>query len=121
MLIGRFSAISNAFHVVDTLPAPPDSKFSAKEFVLGTEGLKDALKKIADSSGNTLYALGTWHNHLIPSGPSSTDIYTAAKLAIGQLFPVLMIIRTPKGFTQLTAEAVGLSSHPTNFQKAFER
>jgi len=111
VLIGRFSAISNAFHVVDTLPAPPDSKFSAEEFVLGTEGLKDALKEIAEESGNTLYALGTWHNHLQPSGPSNTDIHTAVKLAIGQLFPVLMIIRTPKGFHQLTAEAIGISSH----------
>ena len=110
VLVGRFSDISNAFHVVDTLPAPPDSKFSSEEFVLGTEGLKNALKEIADSSGNALYALGTWHNHLQPSGPSKTDIHTAAKLAIGQLFPVLMIIRTPKGFHQLTAEAIGVSS-----------
>ncbi len=110
VLIGRYSAISNTFHVVDTLPAPPDSKFSAEEFVLGTQGLKQALKELSETSGNTLYALGTWHNHLRPSGPSGTDIHTATKLAIGQLFPVLMIIRTPAGFQQLIAEYVGLSS-----------
>jgi len=110
VLVGRFSAIGNVFQVVDTIPAPPDSRFSKTEFVLGTEGLSDQLAQLSKSSGNTLYALGTWHNHLASTGPSTTDFSTAAKLAIGQLFPVLMIIRTPTGYRQLIAEAVGLSS-----------
>ena len=110
VLVGRFSAIGNVFQVVDTITAPPDSKFSAAEFVLGIEGLKTKLDQLSQSSGNTLYALGTWHNHLASTGPSPTDFNTAAKLAIGQLFPVLMIIRTPTGFRQLVVEAVGLSS-----------
>ncbi|PWE35001.1 thiamine biosynthesis protein ThiF [Pelagicola sp. LXJ1103] len=110
VLVGRFSAIGNVFQVVDTIAAPPDSKFSAAEFVLGIEGLSDQLAQLSESSGNTLYALGTWHNHLASTGPSSTDFGTATKLAIGQLFPVLMIVRTPTGFRQLVAEVVGLSS-----------
>ncbi|MDF1671838.1 ThiF family adenylyltransferase [Pseudophaeobacter sp. 1A16562] len=110
VLVGRFSAIGNVFQVVDTIPAPPDSRFSETEFILGTEGLSDQLAQLSKSSGNTLYALGTWHNHLASTGPSATDFSTAAKLAIGQLFPVLMIIRTPTGYRQLIAEAVGLSS-----------
>ncbi|WP_299507201.1 ThiF family adenylyltransferase [uncultured Roseobacter sp.] len=110
VLIGRFSAIGNVFRVVDTISAPPDSKFSAAEFVLGVEGLKAQLDELSRSSCNTLYALGTWHNHLASTGPSNTDIDTSVKLAIGQLFPVLMLIRTPTGFRQLVAEAVGLSS-----------
>ncbi len=36
VLVGRFSAIGNVFQVVDTIPAPPDSRFSKTEFVLGT-------------------------------------------------------------------------------------
>lgn len=110
VLVGRFSAIGNVFQVVDTIDAPPDSKFSAEEFVLGIEGLSEKLAQLSKSSGNTLYALGTWHNHLASTGPSRTDIHTAAKLAIGQLFPVLMIIRTPTEYRQLVAEVVGLSS-----------
>jgi hypothetical protein len=110
VLVGRFSAIGNAFQVVDTIDAPPDSKFSAAEFVLGIEGLSEKLAQLSESSGNTLYALGTWHNHLASTGPSRTDKNTAAKLAIGQLFPVLMIIRTPTEYRQLVAEVVGLSS-----------
>lgn len=110
VLVGRFSAIGNVFQVVDTIPAPPDSRFSKTEFVLGTEGLSEQLAQLSKFSGNTLYALGTWHNHLASTGPSAIDFSTAAKLAIGQLFPVLMIIRTPTGYRQLIAEAVGLSS-----------
>lgn len=110
VLVGRFSAIGNVFQVVDTIDAPPDSKFSAEEFVLGIEGLSEKLAELSESSGNTLYALGTWHNHLASTGPSRTDIHTAAKLAIGQLFPVLMIIRTPTEYRQLVAEFVGMSS-----------
>tara|TARA_R100001369_G_scaffold49266_1_gene75911 strand:+ start:2785 stop:5103 length:2319 start_codon:yes stop_codon:yes gene_type:complete len=110
VLVGRFSAIGNVFQVVDTIPAPPDSKFSETEFVLGIEGLSEQLAQLSKSSGNTLYPLGTWHNHLASTGPSATDFSTAAKLAIGQLFPVLMIIRTPTGYRQLFTEAVGLSS-----------
>ena len=105
ILVGRFCEIAGAFQVVDTLPAPADSKFSAEEFLLGKEGLTHSLQKLADETAGSLYAVGTWHNHLIKSGPSITDIGTAAKLARQQLFPLLMLIRLPEGFTYLIAEA----------------
>jgi hypothetical protein len=68
ILFGRYCDISETFHVVGTLPAPPDSKFSAEEFVLGTEGLRSALRTYRWFGRGALYPLGTWHNHLIPSG-----------------------------------------------------
>lgn len=116
VLVGRFSTICNVFQVVDTIAAPPDSIFSAEEFVLGVEGLIATLTQLTQSSGNTLYALGTWHNHLAPTGPSKTDLHTAEKLAMGQLFPVLMIIRTPTGFHQLTRESIGVASDMSTAQ-----
>ncbi|MGD5519596.1 hypothetical protein QUS45_22550, partial [Xanthomonas citri pv. citri] len=50
--------------------------------------------------------LGTWHNHLVPSGPSRKDVKTAALLSIRQYFPLLMLIHTPAGYVHFTAEAL---------------
>jgi hypothetical protein len=106
LIVGRFSQATNTFHVVDLMPAPSDSVFSAEKFVLGTKGLSARVEQLVRGSGGSLYPLGTWHNHLIPSGPSALDLRAAARLAIHQLFPLLMLIHTPQGFRFLTAEAV---------------
>jgi hypothetical protein len=107
VIVGRFSQIGNTFQIVDLLPAPPDSTFSPEKFVLGTIGLKAAIRKVLKESGNSLYVLGTWHNHLIKVGPSGLDAATAAGLAIRQFFPVLMLIALPVGYTALVVEAFG--------------
>jgi hypothetical protein len=106
IIVGRYSDVANVFHVVGALPAPPDSKFSCHEFVLGTEGLRPMLADLIEGSGGALYALGTWHNHLVPSGPSGRDVKTAALLSISQYFPLLMLIHTPAGYVHFTAEAL---------------
>ncbi|MDB5620422.1 ThiF family adenylyltransferase [Tardiphaga sp.] len=110
IIVGRYSDVADVFHVVAAMPAPPDSKFSRDEFVLGTEGLRPMLEDLIEGSGGALYALGTWHNHLVPSGPSGTDIGTAALLSISQYFPLLMLIHTPRGYVHLTAEAFSVRS-----------
>jgi hypothetical protein len=106
IIYGRYSDLSDSFHVVGTLPAPPDSKFSKHEFVLGVEGLKPMLDKLIDGTGGALYPLGTWHNHLVTSGPSLKDMRTAILLSGLQYFPLLMLIHTPDGYTAMTAETV---------------
>jgi len=98
--------VTGHFHVVGTLPAPPDSKFSKDEFVLGTEGLRPMLRDLIEGTGGALYPLGTWHNHLIPSGPSAKDMRTAILLSGLQYFPLLMLIHTPAGYVHLTAETL---------------
>ncbi len=112
IIVGRYSDVANVFHVVGTLSAPPDSKFSSDEFVLGTEGLRPMLEDLIEGSGGALYALGTWHNHLLPSGPSGRDVKTAALLSIKQYFPLLMLIHTPAGYVHLTAEAFSSAGNP---------
>ncbi len=107
IIIGRYSDVADVFHIVGTMPAPPDSKFSRDEFVLGTVGLRSMLEELIEGSGGALYTLGTWHNHLVPSGPSLRDIATAALLSIKQFFPLLMLIHTPTGYVHLTADAIG--------------
>lgn len=117
ILVGRYSDVANAFHVIGTMPAPSDSNFSRNEFVLGTEGLKPMLRDLIEGSGGALYALGTWHNHLMPSGPSGLDVKTAAKLSISQYFPLLMLIHTPAGYVHFTAEALSAARGPASPDK----
>lgn len=106
ILVGRYSQIGNCFQVVDLLPAPPDSIFTAEKFTLGTQGLKAAITTLIANTGGSLYVIGTWHNHLVKSGPSSLDVATAAKLALRQFFPFLMLIALPDDFTYLVTEVV---------------
>jgi hypothetical protein len=106
IIIGRYSDVTNTFHVVDLLPAPSDSRFSAEEFVLGVEGLSERIDALIERNGGALYPLGTWHNHLVTSGPSSKDLATALKLAAVQVFPLLMLIHTPGGYRSLTMEFI---------------
>ena len=104
ILLGRFAPAANVFQVVDVLPAPPDSTFNADKFVLGTEGLRTAIGHAVRASHGSIYALGTWHNHLGDFGPSMLDVTTALGLALQQFFPVLMLIAKPQGYTYVTAE-----------------
>jgi hypothetical protein len=106
ILFGRYSDITDTFYVVGALPAPPDSKFSAEEFVLGTQGLRPVLADLIEGSGGALYPLGTWHNHLVPSGPSTKDMGTAVLLSGMQFFPLLMLIHTPAGYVVLSVETL---------------
>ena len=106
VIVGRYSQIGETFQVVDIMPAPPDSIFSAERFTLGTIGLKAAIRQILKDTGRSLYVLGTWHNHLVASGPSALDAETAVRLSMRQYFPVLMLIAHPEGYTCLITEAI---------------
>jgi hypothetical protein len=106
IIFGRYCDVTGHFHVVGALPAPPDSKFSKEEFVLGTKGLRPMLRDLIEGTGGALYPLGTWHNHLVPSGPSAKDMRTAILLSGLQHFPLLMLIHTPAGYVHLTVETI---------------
>jgi hypothetical protein len=95
VLIGTCSARLRAVTVVDLVPAPPDSTRSATRFVLGTEGLKQAIKSRHAQSGATLFDVGTWHSHLSDHGPSTLDRKTAAELAAERPPPSALLIATP--------------------------
>lgn len=117
IIYGRYCDVTDSFHVVGTLPAPPDSEFSADEFVLGTQGLRPLLTDLIDGSGGALYPLGTWHNHLVPSGPSLKDMGTAVLLSGMQFFPLLMLIRTPRQYEVLTVETLSSRALSTYVDK----
>ncbi len=105
VLVGRLSEVSHTFHVVDVLEAPEDSTRSASEFVLGTKGLRQRLKAYSESSGWSLYCLGTWHSHLSPSDPSPMDRSTATAVSVARLTPAILLIQTPAAIHALLADA----------------
>lgn len=107
VIVGRFSEATETFHVVDLIEAPPDSRFSREEFVLGIQGLRERITQIVRRTNGTIYPLGTWHNHLVTSGPSQKDMLSALRLAPAQTTPLLMLIHTPGGYRTLVAEVVG--------------
>jgi hypothetical protein len=104
VLIGRFSEMNGVFQIVDTITAPDDSRRSSAEFVLGTQGLTASIERLTRRSGGALQAIGTWHNHLVPVGPSAIDRRSAAWLAERQCTPVLMLISTPEGYRHFVTE-----------------
>jgi hypothetical protein len=95
LMIGLCSARLKAVTVVDLIDAPPDSVRSATRFVLGTSGLKAAIKARHRFSGNTLFDVGTWHSHLADQGPSALDRATAKELAAGRPPPSVLLIAAP--------------------------
>jgi hypothetical protein len=101
VLIGTCSARLRAVTVVDLLPAPADSTRSASRFVLGTKGLRKAIRKRHRMSGNTLFDVGTWHSHLADQGPSPLDRDTAKQLADERPPPSVLLICAPSRFYAL--------------------
>ncbi len=112
ILMGRISEAGRSIHIVDVLPAPPDSSRSADEFVLGTGGVKTAIRSYTDRAGGTLYCLGTWHSHLAVSGPSGLDHATATTVALARLAPSVLLIRTPGGYRGVLADNLAVRSPP---------
>ncbi|MCU7936849.1 MAG: Mov34/MPN/PAD-1 family protein [Candidatus Thiodiazotropha sp. (ex Dulcina madagascariensis)] len=106
VLLGRQDEISKAFYVVDVISAPPDSKRSSHEFVLGKEGIGKKLDDYAKETNWALYCLGTWHSHLNPSGPSGLDRQTAHAIGLARLAPSVLLIHTPDGFQALLAQHI---------------
>lgn len=105
VLMGRMSEVSRVAHVVDVIEAPEDSKRSAYEFILGTQGLARSIKNYSTAVGWSLYCLGTWHSHLSPGSPSPTDQATARAVSLARITPSIFMIMTPTGFEALTGDA----------------
>lgn len=97
-LIGAVSEARRVVTVIDAVPAPEDSVRETARFVLGKQGLAATLEEYAASTGHSLYCVGTWHSHLLPSGPSGTDCTTAREMAARTGFHALALIITSDGY-----------------------
>ena len=103
VIVGRLSEAANAFYVVDALAAPPDSTRAAGEFVLGVQGLQRDITAFGESTGWSLYCLGTWHSHLRAVGPSSLDHATARTVSLARVVPSVLLVHTPSGYQAILA------------------
>jgi hypothetical protein len=103
VLMGRLSEAAKTFYIEDVLPAPEDSMRTAHGFTLGRRGLHQQITAYSEASGWSLYCLGTWHNHLEPSGASGLDRATAEAIALSRLTPSVLLIHTPGGYEVVLA------------------
>jgi proteasome lid subunit RPN8/RPN11 len=103
ILVGRISEAQQAFVVTDVLPAPQDSRRSKREFVLGTNAVKEMLEEYSSSCNYALYCLGTWHSHLSDSESSERDLQTAREVANSRTVPLVLLIRTPETYRAIAA------------------
>lgn len=80
-LLGHVDVLSRTIHIADLVPAPEDSERHPERFVLGTRGLKGALREAYDHSVGYLQYVGTWHSHPMGGPHSQTDMDTLQRLA----------------------------------------
>nr|WP_277346364.1 hypothetical protein [Solimonas marina] len=105
VLWGRFNESLGAIYVVDVIDAPPDSKRSATYFELGVQGLQELLREKHRQSYSEMCCVGTWHNHLQTSGPSSKDRKSANDIGKAASYPNALLISTPGGYCGLLADS----------------
>lgn len=102
VLIGKISYARKTATIARILAPPADSIRSRTDFVLGTEGLRDIVRKVQDASGGTLGYLGTWHSHPSGGGASNKDHDTLERMKDLRLgLPTINLIWTPSGFLAL--------------------
>jgi hypothetical protein len=104
IILGRISESARTFYIVDTIPAPVDSKRSRTEFLLGTEGVRKSIDAYTESCNFSLYCLGTWHSHLDSSLASPKDRATATTIAVSRLASSVLLIRSPIAYRAVLAE-----------------
>lgn len=97
VLIGSFDTTRKVVHIVDVLPAPPDSEQRPTYFVRGKKDLLPAVEAIAARTVNNLQYLGEWHSH--PKGASTSpsgddrnvfDFLTGHLAPTGQPFGIVI-------------------------------
>lgn len=97
ILLGYLDQKMKSIHLVDALPAPPDSIAEADGFIRGKEGLQVALDDCRTRTAEIVTYVGEWHSH--PPGasviPSHLDITLLASLSeqmASDGLPFLMMI-----------------------------
>jgi len=103
VFIGIVNYKTKSIHVVDLIPAPPDSKANSICFFRGHQGLPEQIKYVTDNSGGQLGYIGEWHSH--PKGPnglSDVDMASVARFKrefneLATPLPVFLTIVTPAG------------------------
>lgn len=97
-LLGHVDVLSRTIYISDLVDAPEDSERYPERFVLGTRGLKAALRQAHADSVGYLHYVGTWHSHPMGGPHSQTDFDTLQRLAsFAPGLPVVSLVWTPTG------------------------
>jgi integrative and conjugative element protein (TIGR02256 family) len=97
VLLGYFDMKLLRLYVVDSLPAPSDSKEERTGYIRGAEGVVEAVNAAQARTANIVSYIGEWHSHppRASTHPSSDDVrllnYLASNLQHDGL-PALMLI-----------------------------
>jgi hypothetical protein len=98
-LVGHVYPGRRCIVVGDVVDTPPDSIRSPGKFVLGVEGLEDAVRGVHRDTLGHLHLVGTWHSHPGGGPLSPIDLSTLKKIAKdGRGLPVVSLVWTPDGF-----------------------
>jgi hypothetical protein len=97
-LVGRVSYEARTITIAGIVAAPPDSVRSEASFILGTQGLAQALTEAHAGSVGHLMFVGTWHSHPMGGNHSGIDKDTLRKIATdGRGLPAVSLVWTPQG------------------------
>ncbi|TWO68066.1 thiamine biosynthesis protein ThiF [Caenimonas sedimenti] len=98
-VLGHIDTHARTIVVADIVDAPPDSIRQRDRFVLGTQGLQDAVLQANTESLHYLRFIGTWHSH--PAGGPHSQIDKDTLAAISRFapgLPVVSLVWRPEGF-----------------------
>ncbi|GJD92409.1 hypothetical protein BHAOGJBA_5963 [Methylobacterium hispanicum] len=107
--VGIVDSLARKVHLVEPLPAPPDSKGSPTGFERGIAGLSDDVTgRLARTMDQTQY-IGEWHSHppQHPLTPSPTDVVQLCRSAMNaslESLPALSFIVGDDGLNVLIGE-----------------
>lgn len=96
-LLGHVSFEARTITIAGLVSAPLDSVRSEATFVLGTEGLNQALVEAHTTSLGHLMFVGTWHSHPMGGSHSGIDKDTLQKIATdARGLPAVSLVWTPQ-------------------------
>lgn len=83
VLLGSYDLSRSVLHILDALPAPPDSRQTPTYFIRGAKDLKPRVDGINLRSAGAIHYVGEWHSHPAgaPARPSDDDEGVFAHLA----------------------------------------
>ncbi|MCJ2009583.1 ThiF family adenylyltransferase [Methylobacterium sp. J-092] len=107
--IGIVDSLARKVHLVEPLPAPPDSKGSPRGFERGIAGLSDDVTGRLARTMDQLQYIGEWHSHPpdCPLTPSPTDVVQLCRSAMKaslESLPALSFIIGDEGLNVLLGE-----------------
>ncbi len=117
VLFGLADIPAKSIHVVEALPAPPDSIEKPNEFIRGTSGVQEAIDEVRRKTAGQARYVGEWHSHppkasARPSPIDALQIDWLAALMDMDSMPALMMIAADSELAIIFANQEAAPSRP---------